>query len=74
MSGGTEPTDTDGEPPADLHDLAPGVRIQPELEGENLQVVESRTYIGFLVPGATRPFIRAAKEAVVRVGTVGTER
>jgi len=73
VSGGTEPTDTDGEQSADLHDLSPGVRIQPELEGEDLQIVTSRDYIGFLVPGATRPFIRAAKEAVVQVGTVGSD-
>lgn len=35
--------------------------------------VESRASIGSLAPGATRPFIRAAKEAVIRVGTVGSE-
>jgi hypothetical protein len=74
VSGGTEPTDTGGEPSAEeLYDLAPGVRIEPELEGEDLSVVESRAYIGFLAPGATRPFIRAAKELVETVGTIGSD-
>jgi len=74
VSRDTERTDTDGEPSGEaLYDLPPDVRIQPELEGEDLNVVESRDYIGFYVSGATQPFIRAAKAAVEQLGTIGSD-